>query len=175
MEYKDETDFDVMMRLCVFFHEKKKYTLNGYSMFPILFDQEKNALKLFSRTLYKIEEKEPWFHPLVSDMKVKIEKEYKKEVNSIYLNFFSYSGKEEEEEERKEKYNTYEGNGSYIFLTGNDRNIVFKNIITEEIKTVLMEDGDLFYANIDFLKLWNFSISRVEKLEDESLFVIFFC
>lgn len=168
--FEDELDEEVS------FHHKKKFTLRGKTMFDILVHQEdfqfvKKLKRSISHTvdIEELKSTEKWRHPLIIDMKEKIEEEYGMRVKSVVLNLYK-SG---------EKYTDYTTNksienGVFIVTIGGDRVLLAKNNKTKSVSKYIAKDGDLFFFNDKFNNTHKYSIPKVKGLNDQTIVIVFF-
>lgn len=167
-------DEDPKVNEGVMFHEKHIFTLHGYTMFDILLKQENfQYVDFFKRSVCRIviedlKLSEKWKHPLIIDMKEKIEEKYGMLVRGVFLNL--YEGDNYAPYHR----DTYNGNGVFTVSVGGARMLYNKNESTGVVTKHLLEDGDLFYFNNDFNNVHKHSIPKLKSYTDHRISVVFF-
>lgn len=151
------------------FNIKHKFTLNGYTMYDVLITQEKFQYNdYFKRKVCFIDGKdlnEKWKHPLIIDMKEKIE-QYGMKIKCVFINLYE-NGNDYHD-------NLYGDENVFNIFIGGSRILLAKNKETNETKKYLLNDGDLYFFNSEFNKRHIHSIPKVKNLETSMISVIFF-
>ena len=156
------------------FHEKHVFTLHGFTMFDILLKQEKfQHVDFFKRSVCRIDSEdlkssEKWKHPLIIDMKDKIEDKYGMLVRGVFVNLY------EGDDYAPYHHDTYGGKGVFTVSVGGTRMFYTKNETTDVVTKHLLEDGDLFYFNSDYNKIHKHSIPKLKKYKDPRISIVFF-
>lgn len=169
-EPKDDDDGSV------WFHEKKKFTLHGHSMYDVLITQEKfQYVEYFKRSVMRIDLPEGlselWMHPLISSMRDKIENEYGMRVMGIFGNLYERDGNDYAPY-HKDSYG--DGKGVFTVSIGGTRMFYTKNDKTGEVTKHKLEDGDLFYFNSQYNSKHKHSIPKLKSFKDPRISIVFF-
>lgn len=147
----------------VFFHNKHEFTLCGFSMYDIFIEQEKFTHVNILHIKNPIEK---WQHPLISNMKEKIEELYGMSVKNVIVKLYNNG-------EESDQYHCETDSSIFIISLGCSRILLVKNDDNVVSKYVL-EDGDLFFFNSDFNKTHEYSIPKVKNLKMPHINVLFF-
>lgn len=157
----------------VVFHDKKKFTLHGFSMYDILISQEKfQYVNYFKRSVNRIDLHDldsKWKHPLIIDMKEKIESDYGVKVLGVFINLYK-DGQDYAPYHR----DTYGCTGVFTVSIGGSRKFYTKHENTGKVEKYILEDGDLFFFNSEFNKHHKHSIPKVKSMNDPRISVVFF-
>lgn len=158
----------------VWFHEKKKFTLHGFTMYDVLITQEKfQYVDYFKRSVLRIdlpeELCEKWMHPLIGSMRDRIEEDYGMKVKGIFGNHYKDG---EYAPYHKDSYG--DGKGVFTVSIGGTRMFYTKNDKTGVVTKHKLEDGDLFYFNSQFNSVHKHSIPKLKSYQDPRISVVFF-
>lgn len=166
-EKSSESSHDVV------FHIKHKFTLHGFTMYDILMNQETfQYIHYFKRSVCRIDIcdlDEKWKHPLIIDMKEKIENEFGMKVRGVFLNLYK-----DGDDYAPYHRDSYGGNGVFTVSVGGKREFLTKNDKTGKITKYMLEDGDLFFFNSEFNKQHKHSIPKRKKLNNPRISIVFF-
>jgi len=159
----------------MFFHEKGKFTLHGFTMYDVLITQEKfQYIEFFKRSAMRIDLpeglSEKWMHPLIGSIRDKIEDEYGMKVKGIFGNH--YENGNHYAPYHKDTYG--EGKGVFTVSIGGTRMFYTKNDKTGLVAKHKLEDGDLFYFNSQFNDKHKHSIPKLKTYNDPRISIVFF-
>ena len=143
-------------------------------MFDILLlEQEFQYLNYFKRSVCKIDLEdlnEKWKHPLVIDMKEKIQDQYGVRVKGVFVNL--YNSGDDYAPYHKDSYENI--NGVFMVSIGGSREFLTKNDETNKITKYLLEDGDLLFFNNHFNNIHKHSIPKRKKMNDKRISVVYY-
>jgi len=154
---------------------KNKFNLlHGYSMYEVLLTQEQFVYNdFFKRSVLRLDSEElieKWKHPLVVDIKEKLQKEYNCSISSAFLNKYIT-----EEDYCKYHQDTYQDvNIIFIISLGGARKFYTKHNETGEVIKYDFEDGDLMIFNDEFNKNHKHSVPKLKKYKDPRISIVMF-
>jgi alkylated DNA repair dioxygenase AlkB len=156
----------------VSFHIKNKFNIHGFSLFDILIEQEQFEYQhYFKRSVLRIDRDdfELYKHPIIIDLKNKIENEYGFRIKGIFVNLYkdgsNYTPYHKD---------TYGGTGIFTVSVGGSRQFSVKNDNSKEVTKYILEDGDLFYFNSKFNEENKHSITLTKKNVEPRISIVFF-
>lgn len=159
----------------VILHEKRKFISNtNESLYDTLKNQEQfQYINLFKRSVNRIDIRgdnvEKITHPLLSNMRDKIENEYGMRVLGIFLNYYK------DDDYAPYHRDTYgDGKGVFTVSLGGTRMFYTKNDDTKVVTKYKLEDGDLFYFNSQFNAKHKHSVPKLKSYKDPRISVVFF-
>lgn len=158
----------------VSFHIKHKFTLHGFSMYELLVDEEtfqyNDHFKKGVKGIHveDLKSSERWKHPLVIDMKEKIEETYGMRVQGAFLTLYK-DGNDHSSFHQEE----YKGNGIFVVSIGGSRMFCVKDS-TSRMKTYKLEDGDVFYFNNEFNNKNETAIPKIRNFDKPTIIVMLF-
>jgi len=176
-EIEDEKVEETVSRVveddgCVWFHEKHKFTLHGFTMYDVLITQEYfQPVDRFKRSVNRIDlqDLELYKHPLIFSMTKKIEDEYGMRIKGVFINH--YQGDDYAPYHR----DSYDGvEGVFTVSIGGSRMFYTKNDNTGTVTKHLLEDGDLYFFNSKFNAKNKHSVPKLKKFTDPRISVVFF-
>ena len=158
----------------VSFHVKHKFTLHGFTMFDLLIDEEKfeynDHFKRYVRGIHidDLKSSERWKHPLVIDMKEKIEETYEMRVQGVFMSL--YRNGDDYSPFHREEYN---GKGVFIVSIGGSRVFCVKNE-NNKMDKYMLEDGDVFFFNDEFNRKYTNSIPKIKNFNKQNIIIMLF-
>jgi hypothetical protein len=162
----------------VMFYEKHKFTLHGFTMFEILQKQEEfKYIEYFKRSVCRIDIsdlKEKYKHPLIIDIKEKIEELYGMRVLGVFLNLYEGGYVHEGDDYAQYYKDKCCKNGIFTVSVGGLRMLYIRNENTNIVTKHLLEDGDLFFFNNDFNNINKYSIPKLKKYRGPRISIVFF-
>ncbi len=154
------------------FHVKNKFNLHGFSMMDIILSQEEeslirkstNSVLFFNELNIKYDNK--WRHPLVIELKEKIENEYNVKLEASLLSLYNDGN-----DHTLFISDILESKGLFILSFGHKR--ILSTEKENKIKNkIVINDGDMLFFNYNSKQ--KYSIPKIEKLKDKTLILVFF-
>lgn len=160
----------------MWFHEKGKFTLHGFTMYDVLITQERfQYVEYFKRSVLRIDLPngliEKWMHPLIGSMRDRIENEYGMKVKGIFGNHYEKEGNDYAPY-HKDSYG--DGKGVFTVSIGGTRMFYTKDDKSGVVTKHKLEDGDLFYFNSQFNSKHKHSIPKLKSYKDPRISIVFF-
>ncbi|MDD4930858.1 MAG: hypothetical protein PHG66_01730 [Candidatus Colwellbacteria bacterium] len=160
----------------MWFHEKGKFTLHGFTMYDVLITQEQfQYVEYFKRSVLRIDLpeglSEKWRHPLIGSMRDRIENEYGMKVKGVFGNHYEKEGNDYAPY-HKDSYG--DGKGVFTVSIGGTRMFYTKDDKTGVVTKHKLDDGDLFYFNSQFNSKHKHSIPKLKSYKDPRISIVFF-
>lgn len=153
------------------FHIKGKFKLHGFTMYDVIFEQEKFVIDISDRSVCYVtfEYDNKWRHPLLIDIKEKLQDMYGISIKNAILNLYN-------DGDDHDIYHSCsrENNGIFIVSIGGTRIFLTRNKSSGIVTKYLLEDGDLFFFNNEFNIHNEYSLPRVKNLKTPTITIVFF-